>query len=86
MCINPNVRGTGAHGIQDVGATSGHTGRGQEQEKLLTAFLSLPERERHCLLLRMEGFKHQEIAMVLEISLRSVAGALARSMRRLEGV
>ena len=44
----------------------------------------LPERDRHCLLLRAEGLKYRDIARVLGVSLGFVAKSLTRSLDRLE--
>ena len=44
---------------------------------------SLPEMDRHCILLRSEGLRYREIAGVLNISLGAVALSLARSLARI---
>ena len=55
----------------------------QRQTRLETLVRALPEQDRCCLALRAEGLRYREIAGILGISLGSVAGSLARSLRRI---
>jgi RNA polymerase sigma-70 factor (ECF subfamily) len=55
-------------------------------QRVLAAFLALPEQDRRCLSLRAEGLRYREIAGVLDISLGSVSISLARSLTRLTRV
>ena len=55
----------------------------QEQERLLSIFRALPERDQCCLRLRAEGLRYREIATVLDISLGAVSNSLARSIARM---
>ena len=58
----------------------------RRQERLQAVVAALPERDRCCLVLRAEGLRYREIAEVLEMSLGSVASALARSLGKLAAV
>jgi len=58
----------------------------QRQERLQVVLRVLPERDRQCLCLRAEGLRYREIAIVLGISLGSVAKSLTRSFARLAHV
>lgn len=55
----------------------------QRQTRLLAALDTLPEQDRACLRLRVEGLRYREIARVLGISLGSVSVSLTRSLARL---
>ena len=55
----------------------------RRQRRLLAVVRALPETDRSCLYLRAEGLRYREIADVLDISLGSVAGSLARSLAKL---
>jgi RNA polymerase sigma-70 factor, ECF subfamily len=55
----------------------------QDQERLRAVVRALPELDRRCLYLRAEGLRYREIASILEISLGSVSGSLARSLARI---
>jgi RNA polymerase sigma-70 factor, ECF subfamily len=54
------------------------------REEIERALGRTNERERHCLMLRAEGFSYQEIADVLEISAKSVSVYLARGLKKFE--
>ena len=54
------------------------------REQIETALQMLNERERHSLLLRAEGLSYQEIADILEISVKSVSVYLARGLKKFE--
>lgn len=56
---------------------------GQRRRRLLAVVRALPEQDRCCLSLRAEGLRYREIALVLGISLGSVAASLEKSMARL---
>lgn len=56
---------------------------GQKQERLLSIFRALPEKDRCCLRLRAEGLRYRQIAAVLGMSLGAVANSLARSVARM---
>lgn len=58
----------------------------ETERRLRSAFRALPERHRHCLLLRAEGLRYREIAEVLGISLGNVAKTLAYAVLRLSVV
>jgi RNA polymerase sigma-70 factor (ECF subfamily) len=54
------------------------------REQIENALVVLNERERHSLVLRAEGLSYQEIADVLEISVKSVSVYLARGLKKFE--
>ena len=54
------------------------------REQIENALQMLNERERHSLLLRAEGLSYQEIADILEISVKSVSVYLARGLKKFE--
>lgn len=54
------------------------------REQIQNALATLNERERHSLLLRAEGLSYQEIADILEISVKSVSVYLTRGLRKFE--
>jgi len=58
----------------------------QRQKRLQSVLEALPHTDRQCLFLRAEGLRYREIANVLEISLGSVANAVARSLARMSKV
>jgi len=51
--------------------------------RLQTVVDSLPEMDRHCILLRSEGLRYREIASILDMSLGAVALSLSRSLARI---
>jgi RNA polymerase sigma-70 factor (ECF subfamily) len=55
----------------------------QRQQHLLAVLEALPERDRCCLSLRLEGLRYREIAPVLGMSLGAVSISLTRSLARL---
>jgi RNA polymerase sigma-70 factor, ECF subfamily len=55
----------------------------QKRERLLNVVRALPEQDRCCLNLRVEGLRYREIAQVLGISLGAVALSLGRAVERL---
>ena len=57
----------------------------QQQKHLLAVLEAIPERDRYCLGLRLEGLRYREIADVLGMSLGSVSLSLTRSLARLMG-
>lgn len=54
------------------------------REQIENALAALNERERHSLVLRAEGLSYQEIAEILEISVKSVSVYLARGLKKFE--
>jgi RNA polymerase sigma-70 factor, ECF subfamily len=56
---------------------------GQTRQQVLAVFRRLPEQDRRCLSLRMEGLRYREIAEVLDMSLGAVSLSLARSLARI---
>src|SRR5258705_659944 len=54
------------------------------REQIENALGVLNERERHSLMLRAEGLSYQEIADILEISVKSVSVYLARGLKKFE--
>jgi RNA polymerase sigma factor (sigma-70 family) len=54
------------------------------REQIENALASLNERERHALVLRAEGLSYQEIADILEISVKSVSVYLTRGLKKFE--
>ena len=57
---------------------------GLRQKQLLAVFAALPEKDRQCLALRLEGLRYREIGEALGISLGTVANSVARSLEKLE--
>ncbi|MGB6484730.1 MAG: sigma-70 family RNA polymerase sigma factor [Candidatus Acidiferrales bacterium] len=55
----------------------------QRQERLLSIFRALPEKDQCCLRLRAEGLRYREIAAVLDMSLGAVSNSLTRSIARM---
>jgi RNA polymerase sigma-70 factor, ECF subfamily len=55
----------------------------QRQQHLMAVLQALPERDRCCLGLRLEGLRYREIARVLGMSLGAVSISLTRSLARL---
>jgi RNA polymerase sigma-70 factor (ECF subfamily) len=49
--------------------------------RVRAALAQLPERDRHLLLLRAEGYRYRELAAVLELNAASVGVLLARAKR-----
>jgi RNA polymerase sigma-70 factor (ECF subfamily) len=56
--------------------------RRQQHTQLLAVLEALPERDRHCVRLRVEGLKYRDIAQVLGISLGAVSKSLTRAIGR----
>ena len=54
------------------------------RDQIENALGVLNERERHSLMLRAEGLSYQEIAEILEISVKSVSVYLARGLKKFE--
>lgn len=52
------------------------------KEEITRLLRRVNERERNCLMLRVEGLSYQEIAEVLEISAKSVSVYLARGLKK----
>jgi RNA polymerase sigma-70 factor (ECF subfamily) len=52
--------------------------------RIKAVIAALPEMDRRCLYLRAEGLRYREIAEVLNVSLGSVANALARAIDKLD--
>ena len=57
---------------------------GQRQARINAVVRALPDRTRRCLQLRAEGLRYREIAGALDISLGSVANALAQAAMRVQ--
>src|SRR5215831_6497089 len=57
--------------------------RDQSYRRLQAVIQALPQQDRQCLALRVEGLRYREIAEVLDISLGSVAKSLERSLARI---
>ena len=57
-----------------------------EQRRLQRVLSALPERDRRCVLLRVEGLKYRDIAAALGISLGAVAKSMARAVERFRRV
>jgi RNA polymerase sigma-70 factor, ECF subfamily len=55
----------------------------ERAQQLETALANLSPQQRQCLYLRSEGFRYQEIAKILGISVSSVAEFLRRAIQRL---
>ena len=55
----------------------------ERRQRLKPVLQALPMRDRRCLLLRAEGLRYRDIAIVLDMSLGGVAKSLARSITRL---
>ena len=55
----------------------------QRQRHLMAVLQALPQRDRCCLGLRLEGLRYREIAHVLGMSLGAVSISLTRSLARL---
>ena len=58
----------------------------QNREQLNAIVEALPERDRYCLYLKMEGLRYREIAGVLDISLGAVANSLGLTLSKLSVV
>jgi len=56
---------------------------GERRKRLLAVLRALPEQDRWCLNLRLEGLRYREIARVLGMSLGAVSISLTRSLARL---
>jgi RNA polymerase sigma-70 factor (ECF subfamily) len=57
-----------------------------ERERMLRlhqVMSTLPEQQRHCLYLRVEGFRYREIAQILGVTVAAVSGALRLAMEKL---
>lgn len=75
--------------LADRGALSAESVESAEEtflrrEQIENALAMLNERERHSLLLRAEGLSYQEIADILDISVKSVSVYLARGLKKFE--
>ena len=57
---------------------------GQWQAQLQAVVRALPERSRRCLQLRAAGLRYREIAVALDVSVGTVANALALALTRAE--
>jgi RNA polymerase sigma-70 factor, ECF subfamily len=57
--------------------------RNEKRRRVDAVVAALPELDRRCLMLRVEGLRYREIAAVLEISLGAVSMAIARALARL---
>jgi len=55
-------------------------------EFLRRAILSLPKRDRECLLLYLEGLTYNEIAEISHIRRTSIGKVLARAINNLSGL
>ena len=55
----------------------------QKQDRINAVVQALPERDRYCLYMKMEGLRYREIADALEISLGSVANSLTLTLSKL---
>jgi len=55
----------------------------QVHQHVLAAVEALPDRDRHCLYLRAEGFRYRDIARILNLSLGGVALSLSKTLSRL---
>jgi RNA polymerase sigma-70 factor (ECF subfamily) len=73
-------RGEGAHS-DPVLRPDQHLMLQETSHRVRGAIESMPQRERHLLLLRAEGFSYREIAGVLELNEASVGVLLARAKR-----
>ncbi len=54
------------------------------RQRIANSLQCLNERERHCLMLRAEGLRYQEIGDVLGISAKAVSVYLARGLKKFE--
>jgi RNA polymerase sigma-70 factor (ECF subfamily) len=59
--------------------------RKERLQQLATAMATLSKRERHCLHLRAEGLRYAEIAVIVGISVSTVAETLNRALKKLAG-
>ena len=74
----------GLAGVADPAANPEQLAVLDEQNRCVRAVVSaLPDLDRQCLYLRAEGLRYREIAVILEISLGSVAQILSRSLDKL---
>jgi RNA polymerase sigma-70 factor (ECF subfamily) len=55
----------------------------EKVRRLRTAWQALPDRQRRCLQLRTEGLRYREIAIVLGVSVTTVADLVRESLARL---
>jgi RNA polymerase sigma-70 factor, ECF subfamily len=55
----------------------------QNHERINAVVAALPERDRCCLYLKMEGLRYREIAETLEMSLGAVANSLSLTLSKL---
>ena len=56
----------------------------EREERVRSAVALLPPNQRECLLLRAQGMKYREIALVLELSISAVAEHVQRGLKRLK--
>ena len=84
--IGSNSVGTGA-------AITRHGGRPSPEQRVILkehrkliedAFAQLTPKQRQCVLLRAEGFRYREIALILKISVQRVGELMQRSIDLLE--
>lgn len=55
----------------------------EKQEKLEAILVQLSPQQRQCLLLRVEGFRHREIAEILAVTVPTVTESLRRCIKKL---
>jgi RNA polymerase sigma-70 factor (ECF subfamily) len=55
----------------------------QTRARLLAVVEALQEQDRRCLILRAEGLRYREIAVILDMSLSSVSASLSRSLAKI---
>ncbi len=60
--------------------------RGERVQSVREALRELPERDRHLLLMREEGFSYREIAEVVGVAPGSVGTLIARAIKRFTAV
>jgi RNA polymerase sigma-70 factor (ECF subfamily) len=57
--------------------------RKEKMTRLRREILALSELQRNCIRLRVEGFRYQEIAKILNVTSSTVAGSLRHAIKRL---
>jgi RNA polymerase sigma-70 factor (ECF subfamily) len=72
------AKGEGAHSDAELDPDQ-HLIREEASSRVRGAIESMPERERHMLLLRAEGYSYREIAVALDLNEASVGVLLARA-------
>ena len=78
-------RGTRSHSDASVPADAAEESA-ETRRRVRAALDRLPERERHLLLLRAEGYSYKELAAALELNEASVGVMLARARTGFRGV